>query len=148
MKTAYIFLMLVFLQACKCGSQKEVSLDVSYSGFEDRPKFDRVVAEGAKRDILLTTKTENMDAYSEFKLPVDSNKDSCRYFFYQAGRVDTVVISYQKILDYGPDDCGFSIDFKEARVKKNTIHGTAYLNLGSRSYLIGTGFEASLEFYY
>ncbi len=144
MKSLFGFLCLVLLQAC-CpgGADKEVSLDVSFSGSLELPLFDRIVAENANRNIVLKTLSGGSGTYSDFKLPVNTNADSTRYFFFRPGQIDTVVIRYTRIFNHS--NCGLLIDFKNESVSKNTLSASAFVSLGLSGGLPGN-FRNSINF--
>ncbi|HRH33932.1 MAG TPA: DUF6452 family protein [Catalimonadaceae bacterium] len=147
MKAILLISGLAFLQACNCGgTNKEVGLEILYSNFLDRPHFNQVVAEGANREVALITKVENLDTFSVFRLPVNNHLDSTRYFFFRNERVDTVVIKYDRQFEFRSNDCGYSIDYENCKVSKNTLSRRAFLNLGGRFGIGGSEFVSSIEF--
>lgn len=137
--TAFLAIILV---SCNCGSKKEQAMEVIFSGFSEIPSFEKVEALGANRTISLAKPENPKNLDAQFLLPINSNSDSCHYFFYRPGRVDTVIVGYERRFDFRDKNCGFNLILSGGRIIKNTLSSRAdvYLNLGG-------GFPGSFEEY-
>jgi hypothetical protein len=143
-KLIIIVSMAVLTACCFKGVKKEVSLDVSMPPVQDGYVFQKVVADGGAKPIELKMMEYDNLSYMVFALPVNSNADSTRYFFFSEGRTDTVVIQYQRV--FNEEKCGLTMDFTNEKVSKNTLSNFARLSLGK----IGTwpgNFSNQLDFY-
>lgn len=145
MKNLIIIIAITAFQAC-CfkGVKREVSLNVFLPSVQDGYVFQKVIADGAIKPIELKTMEYENLSYMVFALPVNSTADSTRYFFFSEGKTDTVVIQYQRV--FTEEKCGLSMDFRDEKVRKNTLSNFAQLSLGASGGL-PLSFSNKLELY-
>jgi len=138
------------LSSCQeCSTIKEVGLETSFFPKDSFQVFTKIVADGANRDVSLVLKpSENQLDEPSIHLPVNSNKDVSRYYFYSSKGIDTVEITYKREFEYNCNKCGYRLNFENPEVTKNTISRRASIRLGIYSFILSSGFESKIEFYF
>lgn len=85
----------------------------------DTFNFTRIEAEGGNR--LVTLKRP-------FKLPLNCNVDSTRYFFYSGLRKDTLTVIYTREFLFDPKGkSGYKLYLDFVQIRKNTLSKGGYI---------------------
>lgn len=144
-----IFLLLtpiLFWQCERCNEQKEVQLEVWFSGFEVLPQWEKIYVIGSEKQVIPETIVN--DQRPLFYLPVNTHSDTSTYIFQSGTTLDTLLITYSRTFDFQSKKCGFTIGFNDADVLKSPKSLKTSISLGVRPAIFTSGpFEAKLTFY-
>lgn len=114
----FALLSLVFILIGACSEEPDCDLEQPYDVVnivfydletedEDRIKFDQVVVSGSDSIFY-----DRADTLSRFQLPLNPSTDTVAFFFLTGLITDSIVIKYDRKLDWLSEECGpfFSYD--------------------------------------
>ncbi len=128
--TIKILLLLLFLSlyGCEvCQPDKNTGNNLVIRTYAGKPevitkmKFDSVYASNKATQLLYNSNNELLD---EFILPLNFNDNQCQFIFVKSSRKDTLIVTYDRKINYKHSDCGTEKIIQNLEIKKSTFTKT------------------------
>jgi hypothetical protein len=136
MKTTLIlFALSLLLWSCKdCGdTSSETKIRLEFNGLAEEPVFQKIIAAGANREVSLVKMVTKKEPNPHYYLPIPNTENGATYYFFRPGRTDTLMISYERKMEFKSNECGFTMNLEKFDLVKNTLSTNASITDGDRS---------------